>query len=258
MFYPTERNSEQAKARIISMVPSITATLYTLGLAENVIGITRYCPKPNINHSNIQIIGGTKDPDIDKIIQLQATIILAVKEENNLKDIEKLRQTCEVIVFDIICIEDAIHMIEILGELFGKLKTSSLLVQNIRKEWQFIHKQMPPLRTLYFIWRKPYMCAGPDTYITHVLDWMGLDNCISHCHERYPTLTIEKIKALNPELILLSDEPFPFKEKHKNELQLILPKCRIICINGMAYSWYGSRMTDMVEATKKLRSEIIF
>lgn len=108
---------------------------------------------------------------------------------------------------------------------------------------------------LYLIWKDPYMAAGNNTYINSVLDLLGLRNVLSQ-KNRYPKLNNEEIKRLNPDVILLPNEPYSFEESDVEELNEILPKCKIMMIEGEAFCWSGSRFYKSVEIFENLLNEI--
>ena len=95
--------------------------------------------------------------------------------------------------------------------------------------------------TAYFIWRKPYMAVGGNNFIDAMLQHCGFHNVFSNL-ERYPEITTEQLQKANPQLILLSSEPYPFKEKHIAEFQAICPQATIKVVDGEMFSWYGSRL----------------
>lgn len=237
--------------RIISIVPSQTELIWDLGLKQELIGITKFCIHPKQMHQSITHVGGTKTLNIKKIKALKPDIIIGNKEENEQTQILELQQEFPVWMSDIYTLKDSLNMIQGLGTLLNK-ETQSLNISNsIKKSF----KTLPQLnkRVLYFIWNKPYMVAGSNTFIGDVLQRLGLINCIEEKDSRYPILTIDEIKILNPDLILLSSEPFPFNQKHINELKKHLPTTSISIVDGEAYSWYGSRLMQSVGEFEKLQ-----
>jgi len=136
-------------------------------------------------------------------------------------------------------------MIRRVGELCGKTERSEEIAQNILRGFSKLPEADKTLRTLYLIWRKPYMSIGKDTFIHHMLDRCGLENVCAGMI-RYPELSTANIQELQPELILLSSEPYPFKEKHIQELQQMVPSARIMLVDGEMFSWYGSRLLKAV------------
>jgi ABC-type Fe3+-hydroxamate transport system substrate-binding protein len=241
--------------RIISLVPSQTELLADLGLDEEVIGITKFCIHPEQWFRNKTRIGGTKTVKVDLIISLQPDLIIANKEENVKEQLQALEKIAPVWISDIKDINGAYNMMQSIGEITGKNKKAEALINEIKKGFDTLRSRYPrskTYRTAYLIWKAPYMAAGSDTFINDMLRLSGFTNVIDD-RTRYPEITTEELKIKNTELLLLSSEPYPFKQKHIDELQTALPDTKIILVNGEIFSWYGSRMQYAVEYIKNLR-----
>lgn len=234
--------------RIISLVPSQTELLYDLGLKEEVIAQTLFCIFPEEMHKTKPRIGGTKNLKIDKIISLQPDLIIANKEENDREQVLQLQSRFPVWVSDIKNLEDALFMIQSIGEICDKEETARVLLNNIIEGFGTLKRALGKQESsLYFIWREPWMVAGTDTFIHHMMEMAGFKNALPFGSTRYPTLTEKEIIELNPERILLSSEPYPFKGKHMDELKAMLPNASISLVDGTYFSWYGSRLKDAVK-----------
>ena len=234
--------------KIISLVPSQTELLFDLGLDEEVIGITKFCVHPEHWFRNKERVGGTKNVNIEKIRSLQPDLILANKEENVKEQIEQLETIAPVWISDITTFEDALQMINSIGAITNTTSKAESLIKRITTNFSQLRTTNLPtgqaghkLQTCYLIWRNPYMTIGGDTFINDMLSKCGLQNVFEHLM-RYPEITIEKLVAANPQLILLSSEPYPFKEKHVEELKPFFNNTKIILVDGEMFSWYGSRM----------------
>jgi ABC-type Fe3+-hydroxamate transport system substrate-binding protein len=245
--------------RIISLVPSQTELLHDLGLEEEVIGITKFCVHPQNWFRNKTRIGGTKNVDIEKVKELNPDLILANKEENVKEQIEALEDIAPVWVSDVNNLGDALDMIESVGSLTGKQKNARELISKI--ESGFSQFPSPPrgegleVRACYFIWHNPYMTIGGDTFINDMLKRCGLQN-VYQDQQRYPVITLQELKERNVPLILLSSEPYPFKEKHMNEIRMVLPGTKILMVDGEMFSWYGSRLLYAAQYFKELINKI--
>lgn len=226
--------------RIVSLVPSQTELLFDLGLDEEVVGITKFCIHPESWFRSKFRVGGTKDFKIDKIKSLQPDLILANKEENIKDTLNILQQEFPVYVSDIHNLEDSFQMIQDVGLLCGKKSESHAITNEIREGFSSMPLSTRKLKVLYLIWRNPWMAAGNDTFISDMLDRCGFENACKD--ERYPQLDENKLAVLNPDLIFLSSEPYPFKEIHIKELQAIAPHSKIMLVDGEMFSWYGSRL----------------
>ncbi len=229
--------------RIISLVPSQTELLYHLGLSDQVIAQTLFCIHPDWAHQIKTRIGGTKKLNIEKIRELKPDLIIGNKEENEQSQIEELAKEFPVWMSDIKNLEEAMDMIGKIGELVDRKSESEVLQSNIKTQFNLlINKEDSPKRAAYFIWREPWMAAGKDTFITDMMKRCGLINVFEVEDSRYPEITHLQLQASHVELILLSSEPYPFKEKHIEEIQHYCPHAKILLVDGEMFSWYGSRL----------------
>jgi ABC-type Fe3+-hydroxamate transport system substrate-binding protein len=259
--------------RIISIVPSQTELLFDLGLQEEVIGITKFCVHPDEWFRNKKRVGGTKQLNLSLIRELHPDLIIANKEENSKEDIETLINEFPVWISDVKKLEDAYEMIEQVGKLVDRPEQSQELIARIKSN--FTH-QLPlnngekssnvKPQTIYLIWKDPYMTVGGDTFINEMMNACGLQNVFEN-ETRYPQVSISELssafaeasadKSVNCQLLLLSSEPYPFRQKHIEELQVLLPGTRILLVDGEMFSWYGSRLLHAPAYFSKLR-ELIF
>ncbi|HWH61758.1 MAG TPA: helical backbone metal receptor [Ginsengibacter sp.] len=229
--------------RIVSLVPSQTELLYDLGLDEEVIGITKFCVHPNVWHKTKTRLGGTKNLKINIIQKLKPDLIIANKEENIREQIEQLAKTFDVFVTDVRNINDALKMIKNVGMLTGQASSAVRIANSIQSTFKKLFEKISSkekIKTAYVIWRNPYMVAGGDTFISDMMQYCGMQNIYSNM-KRYPEINIEDLKD-KCELLLLSSEPYPFKEKHIRELQSQIPAVKIVLADGEMFSWYGSRL----------------
>jgi len=233
--------------RIVSLVPSLTELVLDLGLKNRLLGRTRFCIHPEKLVPGIPIIGGTKTPNIEKILSLNPDYVIANHEENRKEDIELLQSKTYINITEIDTIEDALQTISEFGKDFEVEEKAKNLIYEIRNLLEQSNHSTP-LRTAYFIWKKPWMVAAKETYIDSVLAHYNLENVFSD-QQRYPEISLSELAQKTPELILLSSEPYPFKQKHLQEIHEACPEAEVQLINGEWFSWYGSGMT---EAFKKL------
>jgi ABC-type Fe3+-hydroxamate transport system substrate-binding protein len=246
---------EPAK-RIVSLVPSISEYLYYLGLDEKVIGITKFCIKPRIWFNTKNRIGGTKSISIKKIEDLKPDLIIANKEENSKEDINAICETNIVYISDINNLEEAYKALFDIGVLCNKRNESNLLISKIKSGFNQFNKLTSGFTCLYFIWKKPFMVAGENTFIHDLIQQIGLKNLAINLDSRYPVMSIEQVNNINPDFIFLSSEPFPFTESHLSQCKNKFPNSNVILVDGEAFSWYGSRLIDSIpyfyDLTKRL------
>ena len=226
--------------RIISIVPSQTELLFDLGLDAEVIGITKYCVHPKEKVKNVTKVGGTKDLNISRIKSLNPDLIIGNKEENERGQVEELMQHFPVWMSDISDLESALDMIQKVGEITDRSSYAQDLIIRITNQFNKPTLKLSQNLVAYFIWRKPYMVAGKGTFIDDMLQKCGFINVFEA--GRYPEITQAQLQTANPQLVLLSSEPYPFKEKHIHEFQAILPNAAIKVVDGEMFSWYGSRL----------------
>ena len=229
--------------RIVSLVPSQSELLWDLGLKEEIIGITKFCIHPKELFETVSRIGGTKTLNINKIRDLKPDLIIGNKEENEYSQIIELQKEFKVWMSDIYNLNDSMEMIKAVGKVVNREEKAELLAKTINLSFNDLRKIQKSV--LYLIW-KPYMAAGKATFIGDMLKKMGLQNFLVDENARYPELTMKEISELNPEILLLSSEPFPFKNEHIEEFKQYLPHTKILLVDGELFSWYGSRLKKSV------------
>lgn len=230
--------------RIVSLVPSQTELLFDLGLDEQIVGITKFCVHPLDKVKAKTKVGGTKNFNLDTIRLLQPDLIIGNKEENYHTGIEALEKEFPVWMSDIVTLQDALGMIQSVGKLTEKSLEADLLVERIRNSFSSIERRAT-CSVLYLIWKSPWMAAGKHTFIDSMLSTIGLENVLKET--RYPELSDSQIQALDPEVVFLSSEPYPFKDRHITELKELLPNSSIQLVDGEMFSWYGSRLATSVD-----------
>lgn len=236
---------ERIPRRIISLVPSQTELLADLDLEKDVVGLTKFCIHPDHWFRNKTRIGGTKKIDFEMINFLKPDLIIGNREENEKGQIEELMKTYPVWMSDIKTLADAYEMISKIGEVTGKKEKATEYVSELKTRFNNFQENVnvPSKKNIaYLIWKNPWMAAGKNTFIDHLLEKLGLVNIFTTSESRYPEILIEDLAARKPEIIFLSSEPYPFKQKHLEELSVVCPKAKIVLVNGELFSWYGTRL----------------
>ncbi|MFC1729263.1 ABC transporter substrate-binding protein [candidate division KSB1 bacterium] len=238
--------------RIVSLICSITETLFDLGAGELLAGRTDYCIRPPGLVDTVPMTGGPKNPDIDRILALNPDLIIANIEENEKPDIEKFENAgIPVFVTYPRTVSDSVELIKTLAEITGASQAAASYIARaeslIEQVGCAVGKSGKGPRVLYLIWRKPYMSINGDTYIHDLIVFCGGMNVCAGHRDRYPVVSTEDISALEPDIIILPSEPFRFTGKHKREImnQVSVPAVRnkqVILADGELYSWYGTRM----------------
>lgn len=230
--------------RIVSLVPSITLTLNDLGAAEKVVGRTRYCIEPHGWVYSVPIVGGTKKINLKKLLALQPDIVLGNKEENTPDMFLQIQAHVPFWTCDVANLADNERMICQLGSICQREEKASSLIADIRASMATAAStsSLKGKKVLYLIWKQPYMSVGGDTFIHAVLEQLGCINILKD-ESRYPIID-ERMSSLQPDIVLLSTEPYAFKEAHFEEISAYFPDSRIMLVRGEYFSWFGSKMKD--------------
>lgn len=244
----------RAPKRIVSLVPSQTELLASLGLEARVVGVTRFCVRPEQWKSAKRIVGGTKSIRHDRIRDLRPDLILANFEENTREDVHRLDEIAPVFVTSVANLDDALAMIEAVARLTDCAEAGSELTHAVRRGFDQLGN-FKPLRTAYLIWKGPYMTVGTDTFIHDVMTRASFTNAFSRT-TRYPVVDEAQLIDAGVEVVLLPSEPFPFSDDHVAAFESMLPHARIHLVDGQLFSWYGSRLLHTPGYLRRLRAEI--
>lgn len=250
--------------RIVSLVPSQTELLYDLGLHNEVVGQTLFCIHPVQMHKEKPRVGGTKNFKQDAIAALSPDLIIGNKEENDQSGIEALAQLYPVWMSDIQTLDDSLDMITQIGSLVNRTEKAQSIAFDIQQSFNSLEAATnpqspipnPKSKSLYLIWRKPWMAAGHHTFINDMLHRLGFANVVEAFDSRYPEVTETHLQQLQPDIIFLSSEPYPFKEKHIEELKALCPQAVVHLVDGELFSWYGSRLLHSAAYFKELLSSL--
>ena len=249
-------NLPKRPERIVSLVPSQTELLAHLGLEEEVVGITKFCIHPNEWYRSKTRIGGTKNINLQKIRAINPDLIIANKEENVREQIEELAKEFPVWVSDVNTLEEAYSMIKAIGTITGKEEKAVTLAKEIESQFcQLLTNNYQSPTCCYLIWKDPFMTVGGDTFINEMLAQAGFNNIYKN-KKRYPPLTTGQLQTANCQLLLLSSEPYPFQQKHIDDLQTHLPQTKIILVDGEMFSWYGSRLLYAPAYFRALQTQV--
>lgn len=238
--------------RIISLVPSLTELLFDLGLEEQIVGVTDYCWAPPDKIGRAAKIGGPKKFDFNVIRGLDPDLAIGDKEENYKDGVLQLRESTPVWLSDVRSLEDALEMIEGVGELVDRFENARQLVDEIRTNFECL-PPFPFLRTAYLVWKEPFLAAGGDCFINDMLLRCGFKN-IFQDRPRYPEVSLDEIREA--ELILLPCEPCDFQPEDIKLLSRECPAARILEVDGTMFCWYGSRLKAAPGYYQSLRERL--
>jgi ABC-type Fe3+-hydroxamate transport system substrate-binding protein len=261
---------QRPPVRIVSLVPSWTETLFSFGLGQQVVGITKYCVEPVAEIASIQKIGGTKNPDVRAILKLEPELVIANAEENRREDIERMR-AAGVPVFTTYprTVPGAVESILRLGRALSREAEAGALARQIALCVSGIEATLGVwaklrLRVFCPIWKKPWMSFNADTYAHDVLRMLGYNNVYASAGERYPMTTLEEALERRPDIVILPDEPYEFKESDVGELKALLPPAlsrRVLLVSGRDLHWYGVHMVhglkSLAERMARVRAAVL-
>lgn len=233
--------------RIVSLCPSLTELVFDLGRGRELVGRTKFCVHPAGQVETVEVVGGTKNPKLARIIELAPDLVLLNEEENRREDAEALAAAgvaCHV-SFPKNALETAAMVRSIAGAVDAGAE-GERIAREIEARAAAVRAAAagrPPVHYAYLVWRKPYMSVSNDTFIAGLLALAGGENVFGASEVRYPEIAAAALAAAQPQLVLLSTEPFPFGERHIDELVAAtgLARDRFRIVDGERLSWHGSR-----------------
>lgn len=222
--------------RVVSLVPSVTETLLAWGIEP--VGVTRFCEQPTLT-----AVGGTKDPDVDAIVEMRPDLVVVNDEENRREDADELAAAgLRVHVTHVHAVTDVAGCLASLAE--------ALVVPVDLTAFAPLAAPPPAVVATAFvpIWRRPWMTLSAATYGSSLLRWAGVANVFDDHPDRYPVVTLDDARARRPDRVLAPSEPYPFAERHRDELRRVAVDVRFV--DGRDLFWWGVRTP---EAAARLR-----
>jgi ABC-type Fe3+-hydroxamate transport system substrate-binding protein len=251
----------RADARIVSLVPSVTELLFELGVGDRVVGRTGFCIHPKDSIKTVQKVGGTKSVDIDAIRELAPTHLIVNIDENEKPTVDQLASFVpNVIVTHPLGPLDNLHLYRLLGGIFGREIQAAELCETFQKAYFHAVRacaDLPRERVLYLIWKSPWMTVARDTYISRTLAAVGWDTLEIESKHRYPEIELTPELGSRVDRVLLSSEPYAFRERHLEEVSSMLSPVTpvaVALIDGEMTSWYGSRAIAGMKYLCRLRA----
>jgi ABC-type Fe3+-hydroxamate transport system substrate-binding protein len=240
----TVHRPAHGEPRIVSLVPSITELLCDLGLSAQLVGRTGFCIHPYETVREIPKVGGTKDVRLDRVRELRPTHVVVNIDENTRETAEQLAGFVpHVVVTHPLAPGDNPGLYRLLGGVFDRQAQAQELCARFDGALARLRRVVadrPPEDVLYLIWRDPWMSVAPDTYIARTLGLLGWHTLPRETDERYPQVDLPRYAGL-VDRVLLSSEPFHFKQAHIAEVASLVPGAEVTLIDGEMTSWYGSR-----------------
>ena len=248
--------------RIVSLCPSLTELVFDLGKGGDLVGRTKFCVHPEGLVSAVEKVGGTKNPKIDRILELRPDLVLMNEEENRVEDARALEAGgLQVHVSMPRTAEETAEMVRSIASAVGATEAGEPIALDIEARARRVREAAEgrrPLRYAYLIWREPWMTVSDDTFIAELLGMAGGENVFAKATERYPTVSLDDLAREAPRVVLLPNEPFPFQTKHIVELTAALgwDESRFQLVDGELLSWHGSRTPRGIDYAEQVITSV--
>jgi len=261
-------------ARIVSLVPSVTELLFALGIGDRLVGRTGFCIHPKDSIKTVPKVGGTKSVDVERIRELAPTHLIVNIDENEKPTIDQLANFVpNVIVTHPLGPLDNLPLYRLLGSIFSREGRAGELCEAFQKAYVNAVgacADLPRERVLYLIWKSPWMTVSRDTYVSRTLAAVGWDTVDIESRDRYPKIELTPKLLSGVGRVLLSSEPYAFRERHLDEVRQLLvasgtdfvpspmedldSSATVSMIDGEMTSWYGSRAIEGMKYLSRLRT----
>ena len=250
----------QGPARIVCLVPSITELVCDLGLSAQLVGRTGFCIHPREMVRGIPKVGGTKTVDADRIRALRPTHVILNIDENEQPVAEALADFVpNLIVTHPMSPLDNLALYRLIGGIFNRSAEAEALCSRFQAAYDEVSRETHwPRKALYVIWKDPWMTISRDTYIARTLALAGLETLPEVALTRYPEFLPGEAWAADVDVVLLSTEPYMFRQRHVAEVAALSPFTGkpVLLIDGEMTSWYGSRAIEGLAYLREFRRSI--
>lgn len=247
------------RARIVSLVPSVTELVCDLGLATELVGRTGFCVHPRTILKSIPKVGGTKDVKVEAVRALEPTHLIVNIDENTRETVDLLTRFIPNIIVTHPCTpEDNVTLYRLIGGVFGRVAAAEQLVRELERVLEEAHglaATHAPERVLYLIWREPWMSVSRETYISAMLARVGWISQPEQAAARYPVIDWQSPWVGKLDRVFLSTEPYRFRDRHVQEVAELSATATHL-IDGEMVSWYGSRAIAGVRYLIELRKQL--
>jgi ABC-type hemin transport system substrate-binding protein len=256
--------------RVVSLVPSLTHAVFKLGAGDAMVGRTEFCVRPAAGVDGVETVGGTKNPNVARILELEPDVVLANREENTRRRVERIADHLPVLLTDVGGPKDAPGLWLELGDIVGRtddaVRRARDVEEELARELEEPTRDHP--RFLYWIWRDPWMAAGHGTYISSLLIAAGWRNALPSHLTRYPTINPESVADLGRVTMLFASEPyafelprdldaFPGRRDDHDGLWQLSGELAAATVDGQLFSWYPSLTAAGLRAAAQLRSRAV-
>ncbi len=245
--------------RIASLVPSLTEFVWAVGCGSTLVARTRFCVEPP-EVTSVEAVGGTKDPNVGRIVDLRPDLVLMSAEENRREDYEALVAAgISVWVTHPRSVAQALAELDRLGTLIGAKRQTATVLTRCRRALERCRLQrerLAPIATFCPIWRNPWMTIGGRTYVNDVLCQCGFANVFAGRGDDFFEVTAGEVAERRPEVVLLPDEPYRFALSHGEELRRAGVSARCVPVLGRDLTWYGPRIGEALDRLCTLRRRL--
>jgi len=236
-----------AVARIVSLVPSLTEAVASSATGL-LAGATKYCSHPP--GLAVERVGGTKNPDVARIIEIAPDVVLANEEENRQPDLAALRAAgIAVWVTRVRTLPESLASLDRMITVACRLPRPAWL-DAAAAAWADVPAWARPRRAIIPIWRRPWMVLGSDTFAGDLLARLGVDNIYGRQADRYPRMGLAELRESGAGLVILPDEPYRFSADDGPEA---FPGIPAALVSGRHLTWYGP---SLAEAPAVLRGQL--
>ncbi|WP_194924078.1 helical backbone metal receptor [Catenulispora pinisilvae] len=232
--------------QVVSLVPSLTEAIAATAPGL-LVGATAWCTHPA--GLDVERIGGTKNPDVARIVSLAPDLVVANEEENRAADLDALREAgVSVLVTEVRTVDQAFRELDRMLTVGCGLARPDWL-DRAEAAWA---SQSPDsvVPAVVPIWRRPWMVLGRDTFAGDVLARLGVRNVYADHAERYPKIPLPELLDSGAELVVLPDEPYAFSASDGPEA---FPGLRSALVSGRHLTWYGP---SLIGAPDLLRRQL--
>jgi iron complex transport system substrate-binding protein len=247
---------------VVSLCPSITETIVAIGGRRSLVGVTRYCTRPRGMLWGLPRVGGTKNPEVARILDLKPDLVLANAEENREEDVRALREAgLEVDVTLPKTLAEVPEAVRRWGRMLVTKDEAEALAARIEAGLEEARSSPPAreFRYAYWIWKDPWMTVSDDTYVADLMRLAGGRNCYGGEAVRYPTTQPAEAVGRGAEIHLFSSEPYPFREPRHGELVRATfgSATRALFVPGEDFCWHGARTLRGLQAVKALKTTVL-
>lgn len=244
--------------RIVSLCPSLTELVCSLGLGKSLVGVTRYCVHPQDDVKNIEKVGGTKNPDVERILSIAPDLVLMNREENRREDHAELeRGGVRCLVTFPRDPESAAQTVRLVGRALRRTAEAEGIARGIEQRLRETRDRAASRRLVRFavlVWRRPYVVVSTPTYTSSLFECAGGRNAFAGADSPYAAITGADIARERPEVVVLPSEPFPFELRHASELlaETGLDERTFVLADGEPLTWHGVRTPDGLDLADRI------